>query len=86
MDVQGARQLLDIRSRSVSGTDDVDELCNGVRVVSPKRQAEAAEDLINSLVSVPELTIFVRKKLTWLRSRKHSEIKGPRTQQEEMKP
>lgn len=60
-DVQGARQLLDIRSRSVSGTDDVEELAHGVRVVPAKGKAEAAEDLVNSLVSVPELKIFCQK-------------------------
>lgn len=54
MDVQGAHQLFDSGSRSVGAADDIHELGDGVRVVLPECHAEAAEDLVNPLVSVPE--------------------------------
>lgn len=53
MNVEGGRQLFDLRSRSVGAADDIDELAQGVRVAPPKCQAEAAEDLVYPLVSVP---------------------------------
>ena len=63
MHVEGRRQLFDFRSRSVGAADDTDVLAQGVRVALPECQAKAAEDLVNSLVSVPELTIFCQNKV-----------------------
>ena len=54
MNVEGGRQLFDLRSRSVGAADDIDELAQGVRVALPKCQAEATEDLVHPLVSVPD--------------------------------